>query len=198
MIATCSVWRRSSRIARDTLRNLAPAHRDNPNVVLLTPGAVQRNLFRTCLPGPLSWPSPRRRGATSPCANSRVFIKTLEGLQPVDVILRRVDDSFCDPLELRGDSFLGVPGLVEAARAGMSPSPIRSGIGPGRNAGFARLPAASLPALAWRRTETSLRCHLVVRPQARGRNMLPTIWTNMVIKRAFRLTSREPIFRTEV
>ncbi len=48
----------------------------------------------------------------------RVFIKTLEGLQPVDVILRRLDDSFCDPLELRSDSSLGVAGLVEAARAG--------------------------------------------------------------------------------
>ena len=48
----------------------------------------------------------------------RVFIKTLEGLQPVNVIFRRLDDSFCDPLELRGDSFLGVAGLVDAVRAG--------------------------------------------------------------------------------
>ena len=48
----------------------------------------------------------------------RVFIKTLDGLQPVDVIFRRLDDSFCDPLELRTDSTLGVAGLVEAARAG--------------------------------------------------------------------------------
>ena len=47
-----------------------------------------------------------------------MFLKTLEGLQSVDVIFRRIDDSFCDPLELRSDSFLGVPGLVEAARAG--------------------------------------------------------------------------------
>ena len=48
----------------------------------------------------------------------KVFLKTLEGLRPIDVILRRVDDTFCDPLELRGDSFLGVAGLVEATRAG--------------------------------------------------------------------------------
>jgi len=46
------------------------------------------------------------------------FLKTLNGLEKVDVILRRVDDDFCDPLELRNDSILGVPGLVEAARAG--------------------------------------------------------------------------------
>ena len=48
----------------------------------------------------------------------KVFLKTLEGLRPIDVILRRVDDTFCDPLELRGDSVLGVPGLLEAVRAG--------------------------------------------------------------------------------
>ena len=45
------------------------------------------------------------------------FVLALPGLE-VDVILRRVDDTFCDPLELREDSFLGVAGLVEAARAG--------------------------------------------------------------------------------
>ena len=50
--------------------------------------------------------------------DSRVYLKTLAGLNPVDVILRRLDDDFCDPLELRGDSLLGVPGLVQAARAG--------------------------------------------------------------------------------
>ena len=48
----------------------------------------------------------------------RVFIKTLEGLQPVDVIVRRLDDSFCDPLELRPESTLGVPGLIDAVRNG--------------------------------------------------------------------------------
>ena len=50
--------------------------------------------------------------------DDRVFLKTLGGLQPVDVILRRLDDDFCDPLELRGDSSLGVAGLVQAVRAG--------------------------------------------------------------------------------
>ena len=50
--------------------------------------------------------------------DNRVFLKTLGGLLPVDVIVRRQDDHFCDPLELRGDSMLGVPGLVQAVRAG--------------------------------------------------------------------------------
>src|SRR5438132_5222064 len=47
-----------------------------------------------------------------------VYLKTLAGLKPVDVILRRVDDNFCDPLELLGTSLLGVPGLVDAVRNG--------------------------------------------------------------------------------
>lgn len=50
--------------------------------------------------------------------DNRVYLKFLDGLQPVDVILRRLDDDFCDPLELRSDSFLGVPGLVQAVRSG--------------------------------------------------------------------------------
>ena len=50
--------------------------------------------------------------------DNAVFLKTLGGLLPVDLIMRRQDDSFCDPLELRGDSMLGVPGLVQAVRAG--------------------------------------------------------------------------------
>ena len=48
--------------------------------------------------------------------NGRVSLKALDGLQPVDVILRRVDDLYCDPLELREDSRLGVAGLLEASR----------------------------------------------------------------------------------
>jgi uncharacterized circularly permuted ATP-grasp superfamily protein len=43
----------------------------------------------------------------------------------VHVILRRQDDSYCDPLELRGDSALGIPGLLNVARAGRSSSPMR-------------------------------------------------------------------------
>src|SRR5207247_1853356 len=51
--------------------------------------------------------------------DDRVFLKTLSGLQQVDVILRRVNDDFCDPLELRPETVLGVPGLVHAVRQRM-------------------------------------------------------------------------------
>jgi len=50
--------------------------------------------------------------------DDRVFLKTLHGLERVHGILRRLDDDFCDPLELRSDSALGVPGLLQAVRAG--------------------------------------------------------------------------------
>ncbi len=50
--------------------------------------------------------------------NDTVYLKTLAGLKRVHAILRRLDDDFCDPLELRGDSALGVPGLLGAVRAG--------------------------------------------------------------------------------
>ena len=50
--------------------------------------------------------------------DDRVFLKTLEGLRPVDVIIRRVEAASCDPLELRSDSPFGIPGLVAAVRAG--------------------------------------------------------------------------------
>lgn len=50
--------------------------------------------------------------------DGQVFVKTLTGLERVAAIFRRVDSDFCDPLEFRGDSALGVPGLVEAVRAG--------------------------------------------------------------------------------
>jgi uncharacterized circularly permuted ATP-grasp superfamily protein/uncharacterized alpha-E superfamily protein len=57
-------------------------------------------------------------GADLTVRDGRVFLKTLEGLRPVDVIIRRVEAASCDPLELRSDSPFGVPGLLEAVRAG--------------------------------------------------------------------------------
>ena len=62
--------------------------------------------------------------------NNTLWMKTLDGWSRVDVLLRRVDDNYCDPVELRGDSLLGVPGLLEVARAGniVIANPLGSGI----------------------------------------------------------------------
>ncbi len=57
-------------------------------------------------------------GADLTVRDDRVYLKTVEGLKPVDLLLRRVDSDFCDPLELRTDSYIGVPSLVKAVRAG--------------------------------------------------------------------------------
>jgi uncharacterized circularly permuted ATP-grasp superfamily protein len=105
------------RAYRDTLAALAPHHGDRPHVVLLTPGPYNETYFEHAYLARYLGLT-LVEGADLTVRDRRVFIKTLDGLEPVDVILRRLDDSFCDPLELRGDSSLGVAGLVEAARAG--------------------------------------------------------------------------------
>ena len=102
---------------RDTLTALAAAERETPRVVLLTPGPLNETYFEHAyLARYLGFTLVE--GGDLTVRDRRVFIKTLDGLQPVDVIFRRLDDSYCDPLELRSDSTLGVAGLVEAARAG--------------------------------------------------------------------------------
>ncbi|MPY91421.1 MAG: hypothetical protein GEU99_26370 [Luteitalea sp.] len=115
----CHIHRLASffRAQRDTLSALTPTQHQPARVVLLTPGPYNETYFEHAyLARYLGFTLVE--GADLTVRDRRVFIKTLEGLQPVDVIFRRLDDSFCDPLELRGDSFLGVAGLVAAVRAG--------------------------------------------------------------------------------
>jgi uncharacterized circularly permuted ATP-grasp superfamily protein/uncharacterized alpha-E superfamily protein len=102
---------------RQTLSELAPSNRENPRVVLLTPGPYNETYFEHAyLARYLGYTLVQGNDLT--VRDARVFLKTLGGLQRVDVILRRVDDDFCDPLEFLSRSFLGVPGLVEAVREG--------------------------------------------------------------------------------
>src|SRR5579871_5758059 len=103
------------RTQREVLLRLARA--DNPRAVLLTPGPYNETYFEhSYLARYLGLTL--AEGADLTVRDRRVYLKTVEGLQPVHVILRRVDDSFCDPVELRHDSFLGVAGLVDAVHAG--------------------------------------------------------------------------------
>jgi uncharacterized circularly permuted ATP-grasp superfamily protein/uncharacterized alpha-E superfamily protein len=103
------------RAQRDALTSLAQCN--NPRVVLLTPGPLNETYFEhSYLARYLGFTLVE--GADLTVRNRRVYLKTVDGLEQVDVILRRVDDSFCDPLELRSDSLLGVPGLVDAIVAG--------------------------------------------------------------------------------
>ncbi len=103
------------RAQRDALAGLA--QRSNPRVVLLTPGPHNETYFEhSYLARYLGFTLVE--GADLTVRDRSVYLKTVDGLDQVDVILRRVDDSFCDPLELRSDSLLGVPGLVGAIVAG--------------------------------------------------------------------------------
>jgi len=104
-------------IKRDTLLALAGDQRPDPTVVLLTPGPHNETYFEhSFLAG--QWGFTLVEGADLTVLDRRVYLKTLGGLKAVDVIIRRLDDAFCDPLELRSESLLGVPGLVGAARSG--------------------------------------------------------------------------------
>jgi uncharacterized circularly permuted ATP-grasp superfamily protein/uncharacterized alpha-E superfamily protein len=105
------------RAFRETLVRLSPVKREHPRIVLLTPGPFNETYFEhSYLARYLGFTLVQ--GGDLTVRDSRVYLKTLDGLKQVDVILRRVDDSFCDPIELRSDSYLGVAGLVEAVRAG--------------------------------------------------------------------------------
>ena len=102
---------------REALLSLAATQRSNPTIVLLSPGPHNETYFeQSFLAG--QWGFTLVEGADLTVLDRRVYVKTLGGLRPVDLIMRRLDEEFCDPLELRGDSLLGVPGLVDAARSG--------------------------------------------------------------------------------
>jgi uncharacterized circularly permuted ATP-grasp superfamily protein/uncharacterized alpha-E superfamily protein len=117
------------RSLRDTMQSLAPHNRDNPRIVVLTPGPYNATYFEQAyLAQYLGYTLVN--GGDLTVRDDRVYLKTLGGLSQVDVILRRLNDDYCDPLELRPESVLGVPGLVQAARAGnvAVASPLGTGI----------------------------------------------------------------------
>lgn len=96
---------------------LSPRPGDVPRVVMLTPGPgnetyAEQAYLADYLGCTLA------QGDDLIVRDQCVWLRTPDGLHRVDVILRRVDSSFCDPLELRPDSLLGTPGLLQAARAG--------------------------------------------------------------------------------
>ncbi|MEM9068761.1 MAG: circularly permuted type 2 ATP-grasp protein [Myxococcota bacterium] len=102
---------------RRTLRSLPRYARENPFIAVLTPGPYTESYFEHAyLASYLGLTLVQ--GADLAVRDSRVFLKTLGGLERVDVILRRVNDLDCDPLDLNGRSALGVAGLTQAVRAG--------------------------------------------------------------------------------
>ncbi|MBL9188587.1 MAG: circularly permuted type 2 ATP-grasp protein [Opitutaceae bacterium] len=96
--------------------HLAPG-KDKPNVVLLTPGVFNSAYFEHCFLA-RQMGIPIVEGRDLVVRDAHVYMRTTAGLVPVDVIYRRIDDDFLDPTVFRADSMLGVPGLVNAYRAG--------------------------------------------------------------------------------
>ncbi len=102
---------------QDSIARLAPTRGEQPLSVLLTPGPYNGTYFEhVFLARHLGFPLVE--GQDLIVRGDAVYLKTLRGLRRVHAILRRLDDDSCDPVELRADSALGVPGLLAAARAG--------------------------------------------------------------------------------
>lgn len=101
----------------NTLTSLAPLMRPDPTIVLLTPGVYNSAYFEhTFLARQMGIELVEGRDLL--VHDNIVYMRTTGGLRRVDVIYRRIDDDFLDPLAFRPDSTLGVPGLLNAYRAG--------------------------------------------------------------------------------
>lgn len=102
---------------QDSLYGLAPSGDESPLAVLLTPGPYNETYFEhSFLARFLGFPLVE--GQDLVVRGDRLYLKTLRGLRRVHAVLRRLDDDFCDPVELRADSALGIPGLMHVIRAG--------------------------------------------------------------------------------
>jgi len=100
-----------------SLIELGARQHQNPRIVILTPGPGNETYFEhSYLSSHLGYTLVQ--GNDLMVKNNFVWLKTLGGLEKVDVIIRRVDDNFCDPLELKADSQLGVAGLLQVIRSG--------------------------------------------------------------------------------
>jgi uncharacterized circularly permuted ATP-grasp superfamily protein len=100
-----------------TLRTLGPPNRMEPTFVVLTPGVGNSAYFEHAFLA-REMGVPLVEGRDLLVHDNVVYMRTTSGLRRVDVIYRRVDDDFLDPLAFRPDSTLGVPGLLNAHRAG--------------------------------------------------------------------------------
>jgi len=105
------------RLLQATLRELAPAGRSDPCIALLTPGVYNAAFYEHMfLAGEIG--AELVEGRDLVVNDGVVYMRTTAGLRRVDVIYRRIDDDFLDPLVFRPDSLLGVPGLLHACRRG--------------------------------------------------------------------------------
>ena len=189
-----SHWGRICAANRGDGAHESPALRDGepPMIVLLTPGPYNETYYeQTYLARHLGYPLVEGKDLT--VRNGIVWLKTLAGPQRVHVILRRVDDDFCDPLELRSESQLGVAGLTEAARRGTVL--IANGLGANLLESGALL--GFLPALCRRLLDEPLKMPSVATwwcgEPAALKNVITRL-DDLVIKPAFPQLREHPVF----
>ncbi len=182
------------RAQRDTLASLSAS--ENPRIVLLTPGPHNETYFEhSYLAKYLGFTLVE--GADLTVRSRQVFLKTVGGLEKVDVILRRVDDGFCDPLELRSDSLLGVPGLVDAIVAGNVK--VANALGSGVIESAAIMPF--LPGLSRHLLDEELKLPSVATwwcGQTPALEWVLDHLESVVIKPAFPAKGMEPVFGSEL
>jgi uncharacterized circularly permuted ATP-grasp superfamily protein/uncharacterized alpha-E superfamily protein len=182
------------RAQRDALTSLAQT--SHPRIVLLTPGPNNETYFEhSYIARYLGFTLVE--GADLTVRDRCVYLKTVDGLERVDVILRRVDDSFCDPLELRSDSLLGVPGLVDAVVAGNVK--VANALGSGVIETAAIMPF--LPGLSRHMTGESLRLPSVATwwcGQSYALDWVLNHLDSIVLKPAFPSRGMEPVFAAKL
>jgi uncharacterized circularly permuted ATP-grasp superfamily protein len=100
-----------------TLRHIAPKHAANPTIAILTPGIYNSAYFEHSFLA-RQMGVELVEGQDLLIDNNMVYMRTTAGLRRVDVLYRRVDDDFLDPLCFKSDSFLGCAGLMNAYRMG--------------------------------------------------------------------------------
>jgi uncharacterized circularly permuted ATP-grasp superfamily protein/uncharacterized alpha-E superfamily protein len=182
------------RAQREALTNLANC--SNPRIVLLTPGPLNETYFEhSYIARYLGFTLVEGKDLT--VRDRCVYLKTVDGLEQVDVILRRVDDSFCDPLELRGESLLGVPGLVDAVVAGNVK--VANALGSGLIETAAVMPF--LPRLSRHLLGQNLKIPSVATWWCGETYALDWVLNHLdsvVVKPAFPTLGKEPIFGAEI
>lgn len=176
------------------LIDAAPGKKENPTIVILTPGSHNETYFEHAyMASFLGYPLVQ--GNDLVVRDGFLWMKSLQGLKQIDVVLRRVDDAFTDPLELREDSHLGVAGLLDVVRRKNVAviNPIGSGVI--ENPGLIPF----MPAIAKYFLEEELKLPQIASwwcGQEKERNYVLEHISELVIKRIDR-TNRESIYFCE-
>ena len=174
------------------LRASAPPGVEDPNVVVLTPGVYNSAYFEHTLLARLMGVE-LVEGRDLLCVGGKVFMRTTRGPKRVDVIYRRVDDEFLDPLQFRADSMLGAPGLMLASRLGQRDDRERRGQRRRRRQAAVHLRARPHPLLPRGGADPQERRHVAARrPGSARRSARPTAtssWSSRSTGRAARASS---------